>query len=758
MRPNDEDMKKALDDILKELVGSDPGELGALKKVVEHIDHIGIGTFPSPYLQGDPQAREVEEARFHLNFKTGQGDVQQDNVHFWIHVPRAVPGKYQQPFPIAFMQHGVTGNDSETLIYAGHLAQQGVATIGIDMPEHGMSLSEGELRVAQAALRPTCLVPWVQAINSGRAVDYNGDGSRDSASFWWTSHVFHVRDNVRQGMLDLMQAVRMIRGWDGKQMSDQDYNGDGKPDLAGDFDGDGVPDAGGKIYAMGESLGGMMTEGIGGMEPYVDATAPMSGGAGMWDIGVRSYGVVDAVFAQIVTPLFVAVPAADRAPRNDVPRTRCSGAQMSVRQIVNEGTDVDEIEIACLNPDELREGMTVMLVNVTNGEARCARTGKEGRFRLPIPSSKGDRLDLLIYPKADVVESYKSCRLTENIQPSRRVFTFEQPRAQPYNPVADDSKRCDTEAGCQQFRDVFFGVGSPLVAVNEGFGLRRNTPELRRLFTLVQAALDPADNINYAPYYMLRPLLDENGQPAAKHGLLTINTVGDAFVAVSSGYAFARAAGGLPFLPPSAVANMPEYADYATPQALWDLYGGRTPNQVLIDNYAVEGIGKVARTRAGAACNVNYQKSELCTKDPKPDPAVCNATMFDPDWVSEGLDRYDAPHLDSPLRLARLASVRVTDAATLSQAWTPRLAGAPFAADDTAWKSTERVVGLFQNYLEPLGRHVWDMPDLCKAWDFATYGNGIIARFFASDGKDVYYLSHPRTHRCLATGNCEFLK
>ena len=56
------------------------------------------------------------------------------------------------------------------------------------------------------------------------------------------------------------------------------------------------------------------------------------------------------------------------------------------------------------------------------------------------------------------------------------------------------------------------------------------------------------------------------------------------------------------------------------------------------------------------------------------------------------------------------------------------------------------------------GSHTWSQGDLCRAFDFATYGNALIARFFASDGKDVYYLSHPKTHPCLADGTCDFFK
>ena len=108
-------------------------------------------------------------------------------------------------------------------------------------------------------------------------------------------------------------------------------------------------------------------------------------------------------------------------------------------------------------------------------------------------------------------------------------------------------------------------MGSALGAPNEGFGFRRQSPQLRRFRDLAQAAFDPADPIAFAPYYMLKPLTDPDGNRVAPHALLNVNTVGDNFVQIGAGLTFARAAGAVPFLPPSAAARYPEYADYATP-------------------------------------------------------------------------------------------------------------------------------------------------------------------------------------------------
>jgi hypothetical protein len=234
--------------------------------------------------------------------------------------------------------------------------------------------------------------------------------------------------------------------------------------------------------------------------------------------------------------------------------------------------------------------------------------------------------------------------------------------------------------------------------------------------------------------------------------------VGDNFVQIASGITFARAAGAVPFLPPSALARYPEYADYVTPQDLYEKLGSKTPMQFLIDNYVTEAIPRLGRTGAGPACKANYkQDNDVCTNaNPTIDPVKCKHALYDVDWVSEGGMAYDEPHPSVPLRLARVAKQHAVDSTSLAAAWEPRLRGVPFAPDETAWAPSERVVGMLNHYLVPEGKHTWDVGDACLAWDYATYGNALTARFFASDGKDVYYLSHPKTHECLAYGTCDF--
>jgi hypothetical protein len=774
----DEQVKTSFRRFFKDILNMDPGDVEATMASLEYVDHLVIGSFKVPYMLGDPASTDPD-TQFHLNFKDGTGDIRTDDVTWILAVPKERPG-LKQPFPVVFHGHGVTSEKTEALVYAGDFARHGLATLTVENPEHGTVLKESEELLAKAELALNCVVPWVKALKTSRAHDLNGDGVGDSGWFWWTTHIVHTRDNVRQGVFETMQAVRILRAFDGRLATpDQDYNNNGQnDDLAGDFDGNGVPDVGGpnvKYYVSGESLGGIMSAFQGGVEPYFSGSAPMSGGGVLVDVAFKSYGVVEAVTGQMLTPLFFSLPSEERSykdGKNDKwkPQTRCAPGQRTVRLLVNEGDEMQEMEVACLNPDELHLGQTVVVSNVANGERRCARTGQDGRFRVPIPSSVGDKLDVQLYNKADVVKSYKGCDVLPDAPVGRRINTWEQSLTS-YRPVADSEKsKCDAEGGCQQYRDVFYPVGSPLVAPQEGFGLIRQTPEVRRLRDLAMLGVEAMDPINFAPYYMLKPLIDENGNPSPPHALLYTNTVGDQFVPVSSGTAFARAAGAIPFLPPSALTKFPEYADYVTPQPLYDFLQGKTPNQWLIEHDMVEGIARFGRSGGGTNCKANFNpgrpdkpNTNVCAnvKRGDPSPETCKNALYDSDWVSEGNMLNGQPHPKVPLRLARLANLKLTgreglDAATVARAWEPRIRGVPFSPDATAWQPNEPLVAFLNMYLELGGKHTWDTGDVCKAWDYAEYGNNLYGRFFATEGKDLYYLTHPSSHQCLESSSCPF--
>jgi hypothetical protein len=753
--------------LLQQALGLSGAELARLLASLENVDHFVIGSFESPYFMGDPK-HEDADGKFEVDFKTGQGRVARDTVQFWISVPTKENGA--QPFPTTVWAHGTTLHADEIVVRAGYFAKQGIAMMGINMPGHGLYLNPGFQSVAEVFLGASCLEPWVKALGTGRQQDLNGDGVPDSGGLLWTAHVFHSRDNIRQSVVDEMQATRVLRAFD-RRIGTQDYNADGNPDMAGDFDGDGVPDLGGPdapISTSGNSFGGVLAMVHGAVDPNVTAAAPISGGAGLTDVATRSALVPDSVLEQVFSPLVVSVPAKAIGKRNDVAQTQCTGEQRSVRFVVNDLTTSREVEIACLAPNELDRGKTIVLENLRNGERRCARSSGEGRFRIPIPADAGDRLDIQIYDAPDAVLSYKGCELGPVAPVGRRIYRFEQAAVQTAI-VGDETKTCDAafadalvlddaanpggeNRGCQQFQDRFYPVGSLLVAPQEGLGLTRQSPEARRLFNLVQAGIDSSDPINFAPYYAMRVARNVDGSPMPPRAVIAWNTTGDPMVPAGTGYAFARAAGALPFLPPTFATTHPEWAEYATPQALWDSLGGKTPNQVLVDSHTLEGLARLDRTRGGPTCAPNYQPSATCTSSPSANE--CSNALFDADWLAEGANTWDAPRPAMPLRLARLAGVRAVDRDSLARAWAPRITGEPFASDARGWVPNGPLLGVLDAYIQPGGQHVFVNGDPCKTFDDVVYHDNLLVRFLATQGKDLYVLSHPTTHRCLEREAC----
>ncbi len=750
------DAAEAIHVLLQRVLPFSVAEAKALEDSLDNVDHLVIGTFASPYFLGDPE-RESTDGHFHLDFRTGEGNVVPDAVHFWLAVPKATPG-HGQPFPTVVWAHGTGNNDAEIIVRAGYFARHGIATFGIDLPGHGLVADRGLEMLAEALLRNTCMVPWTTGIISGRARDLNGDGVPDSGGLYWSAHLFHTRDTLRQSVVDELQATRVLRAFD--QPGDQDFNGDGSPDKMGDFDGDGVADVGGAtslIYTSGNSLGGVLAQMHGALDPNVTASAPISGAGGATDTAGRSDLAANWTIEQLITPLVVAMPSSDLA--NDVTNaTACGPSERSVRFVINDLTNTRQIEVACLSSAELSKGMTVVLTNTRNQERRCARTGDDGRFRLPIPANIGDHLDIQLFTAADAVDSYGTCNVLPDAlanQVGRRIKTWEQ-AAKSYKSVGDDSKACPPDTSCQQFRDQFYAVGDPLCAPQEGFGLYRQSHQFRELFALTQAALDVGDPVNFAPYFMLKPLPGIDGVNVGPHALLASYTVGDPTVPIGTGYAFARAAGAVPFLPPSAAIRFPEYAAYATPPSLFSTWGGKTPNELLIESHAAEGVARLERAPAGTSCASNYVRSAGCVADPGAASTTCRQTLFDTDWHAEGRDRYDQQHLADPLRLARSARIIGTDADSLERSWAPRILGAPAVGADNAWQPNGPVVAMVSAYINPLGQHVWTVGNPCKAWDDAVYYDNLLAHFLATSGSDVYALSHPKTHRCLADSSCDF--
>jgi hypothetical protein len=136
---------------------------------------------------------------------------------------------------------------------------------------------------------------------------------------------------------------------------------------------------------------------------------------------------------------------------------------------------------------------------------------------------------------------------------------------------------------------------------------------------------------------------------------------------------------------------------------------------------------------------------------------TCDEALFDADDLDEGTLRYYEQNARVPLRLARYTEPATP--ATIADVWTPRRKGKPMTAD-LGWTPTDKpLTALLDAYLVPQGVHTFVNGEPCQSFDHGTYLTNLTARFFMSNGRDLYYLSHPATHLCLQNPTtCDYLK
>lgn len=603
-------------------------------KAFEKIDYVISGTYTTPYfLENDSGIDHYSEEVFHVNTKTGAYKAHKDEVDFILCVPKSTPA-HKPPFPVTFIGHGYTMNRLMTLAVCGIMAEEGFAAFGIDAAGHGTGDMKRDIdkflqdKNMAGMVKSMGLEPVLKALSHGRDRDLNGDGIPDSGADYWTAYVFHARDMVRQTMIDHIQIVRVMRSFDGKQPWNLDSIGMGK--LAGDFNNDGVVDVGGpkQFYsAMGISLGGIHTAILPAVEPAIKVSIPIVGGGGLVDLGIRSLqgGVPQGVTLRLMGPLVVNVPDEN-------------GTQWLTLQVSDINTDT-KLRVAKIN--DLKEGDYISVKNENIGVERYSIVNEKKQFRVGIPADAGDPLTVTIYDGDKASGKIK-----------QTITLYEA-----------DAK----------YQKQTYKPGDKLVSPLDGFGMNRNTPEYRDFMIVAQMVLDPADPINYAPHYFLDPL-DIKPEGKVMHNVLVMPTVGDMNVPVNTGIALARAAGLLPmtydeavkkdyFYGPSKTAwnDAKNYDAWLKNKMTWKEMnaqykksGKTTPNQILLDNYVIEGLEKIKRFSEkpddGVACvsDSNCRFGGTC-KD-----GLCYIPILaDPDDLAEGKTGFNNPRIIPPLRIIR---------------------------------------------------------------------------------------------------------
>ena len=513
---------------------------------------------------------------------TGAAFTRPETVTVWLTVPKNRHG----PAPVVVLGHGYTGNKLDPLFYGGFMARYGMATIGMENVSHGVGLGPTDLQLARALLAGKGLGNMFDAIAmNDRAFDQNRDGIKDSGADFWTAYILHTREVVKQSALDYMQLIRVVRGFNGTKTWQYDANKDGKNDLAGDFNGDGVLDIGGTapINILGGSLGGIMSAMMAGLEPQIDVAIPISGGAGLPDIGARSIqgGVREAVNLRMLGPLFTTA--------------RNSAGELEAWQVLPNLNGLGRVKLGPVAAT-LVEGDTAVLTNVTSKEYRCARVGAGGLLRAAVSSDENDQWKIAVYSGPLPPQVLTGCLIPADATPYWTMDTF-----------AIDSK----------FQGLDHHAGEPLIALGDGFGLRRQSPEIRRFLGLAQLAIERGDPVNFLPNAEKHRILRYGTGEEVGTRMIVVNTIGDMNVPVASGVAVARAAGMI---------------DLYSPDARY----GKTPNRVLIDNGVLEGVERPHRFQ--------NSKGEDVLMD------VDHYSALSGDGTQ---DLFDVPRLTPPLRLVK---------------------------------------------------------------------------------------------------------
>lgn len=505
---------------LLELVGNFQQGLGLGEVTFKNADYVVFGTIESPDLRTGPRDE------FTVNPFTGEGKVGKQEVPFMLTVPK-ITERFKPPFPVLFYFHGTGSSRMESLVVSDAMARQGWATLAFDEVGHGPLVPDIRKLVEEedSSIRPVLnalpvllaqfLAPdrvdefrqyrllnpdgsvnrdaldafydqligiglFAELAVHGRNEDINGDGVLDTAEGFFFADPFRQCAAFLQDTVDLMQFVKIIRGFRQEDVPEALSNPRELPWealqanlLAGDFNGDGLLDIGGpnvKFGVGGTSLGGFHAVIAGAVEPEITTATPIVAGGGFVDIMLRSSleDIAGRLLVEAFGTLVVGCPdpeegklwltfsdEADECDLKDARRVAFGAAALPAV-----GTEIE-------------------LTNLSNGLVVIGEVGEAGGFSLAVESDRGNRIQV-------------------------RVGT-----------------------------EVFEG-SSPV----DGSGYRRNSPDFRKVVAVLQHVFDRCDPANFVEAMTLNPPAGH-----APTNLLMLNAVGDDTVPFSTNVDLAIAAG-----------------------------------------------------------------------------------------------------------------------------------------------------------------------------------------------------------------------
>ena len=230
--------------------------------VHDQLAAIVHGTLPSPnFLSASPSTHGVWE-------RDGSGQLivkRMDDVPFTLFLPAnntLVPASA----PIVIYQHQRGRERSDAIAIANKLAARHIAVLAIDAPFQGMRAR---------ATDPARGVDWQNRFTGEDVADGFGDepgdffGADDTQGDLPPLHPFYARDAMRQGVVDLMTAVRFVEEGDFSLITSLD------PSL------DGTQFAVARLGFLGEDLGAQLGVALAPYEPNLQALALFAAGAGL---------------------------------------------------------------------------------------------------------------------------------------------------------------------------------------------------------------------------------------------------------------------------------------------------------------------------------------------------------------------------------------------------------------------------------------------------------------------------------------------
>jgi len=612
------------------LLGYPAEVVAGLETDTQHVDYWVMGTFTTPSFLVDkdglatPMYPADDNESFEVDPAAGTASVGPSKASFLCSVP-VTTDTFKPPFPVVLYGHGYSGAPFEIFGFAGRFAQMGYALCGLDAAGHGLALPADDPAVKWNELVPKIakalkLERFLNAFLGGRIRDLDNDGqisSFDNGGDFWSWDVFHMRDMVRQTVIDHLQFIRILRQlgtltWgvdtnvataDGQLMGD--FNGDGVVDLGGPWD----PETkkGNRYYpAWGQSMGAFVAQVMAATEATTSSTTPISGGAGLIHVGLRSTnpGVPEAVHMPLMGPFIVfhprcddgvedcaAVPPAERSivevafMINNLHREYCLPPSYAgvtdpaeVYAIAaNRATDYCPHDpnrphyYRLLDTTAIAPGDTVVVRNRSNSdEVRAFRSPDGHGFRVSLPCDAPSALEkrpLLGLSDGDTQPVPIACAPGTWTVPKDDTGAPTGPAACPepdlaraalfgdqleiavydgwWDGQAAPKAVLDTFGKEVTYQGAIFPVGAPLTALATGLGNARNTPSFRRLMGIAAMVVEKADPAVYARHYRHEERLDFSYDPAAapQSNMIVYHSVGDPNVPIATSLSLGRAIG-----------------------------------------------------------------------------------------------------------------------------------------------------------------------------------------------------------------------